>query len=41
MSVVRFKLPEDLVPQGGNVEVRVRVNGRDSNAVTIPVEKAN
>lgn len=38
MSVVRFKLPEDLGVPGGMLEIRLRVNSRESNAVTIPVE---
>jgi uncharacterized protein (TIGR03437 family) len=41
MSVVRFKVPEDLAFPGPIVEIRLRVNGRESNMVTIPVESAN
>jgi len=37
MNVVRFRIPEDL-PTASPFEVRVRVNGRDSNTVAIPLE---
>ncbi|MBI4902243.1 MAG: hypothetical protein HY820_01325 [Acidobacteria bacterium] len=37
-SAVRFKLPQDVEPADGAVVVRVRINGRESNRVFLPVQ---
>ncbi|MBL8230539.1 MAG: hypothetical protein JNL98_18760 [Bryobacterales bacterium] len=38
VATARFRLPEDLAVVDNNVPVRIRINGRDSNTVTLRVE---
>jgi uncharacterized protein (TIGR03437 family) len=38
VATARFRLPEDLVVMDGNVPVRLRINGRDSNTILLRVE---
>lgn len=38
VATAKFRLPEDLAVIDNNVPVRIRINGRDSNTVTLRVE---
>jgi uncharacterized protein (TIGR03437 family) len=37
LAVTRFKVPEDLA-SGVSLDIRVRINGRESNTVSLPIE---
>jgi uncharacterized protein (TIGR03437 family) len=38
VATARFRLPEDLTVIDGNVPVRLRINGRDSNTILLRVD---